>query len=94
MRRWPTPLGLSAAPTNLPGEVDNSGAVTLIRDATLKGCTRFTIERQLTAIARLPGAWITLGRVSGKESTDITLPQNFANATPCLAASGLAERAK
>ena len=77
----PTPLGPPAVPTNLQGEVDNSGAVTLTWDATLEGGTQFTIERQLNPVIGAAGLWDTLGSVSGKEFTDIGLPQGFANAT-------------
>ncbi len=77
----PTPLGVPAVPTNLQGEVDNSGAVTLSWDATLQGGTQFTIERQLNPVASAPGTWITLGNVSAKTFTDSTLPQGFANAS-------------
>ena len=70
-----------AVPTNLQGEVDNSGTVTLTWDATLEGGTQFTIERQLNPVVGAAGLWDTLGSVSGKEFTDIGLPQGFANAT-------------
>ena len=74
----PTPLGPPATPTNLNGEVDNTGAVALTWDASLTGGTQFTVQRQLTPVAGVPGAWLTVGTASDQSFTDNSLPQGYA----------------
>jgi hypothetical protein len=74
----PTPLGPPAEPTNVQAALNSGGAVELAWDGSRLGGTSFSIERQLTPIAAVPGTWTLIAVVEDRTYTDANVPQGQA----------------